>query len=483
MFAILALLFVGCSNNIYDFPKDLTAYNIQMEYVEQDQKIKASQQVDYVNTSSDVLSFVDFHLYANAFRQDSKAQVVSLSNESKAYPNGKSYGQMNILSVKIKNNDADYCIVGEDKNILQVNLPVDLYPNERVCICFEYEVTLANINHRLGYGNNAINICNFYPIACMYEDGGFVCDLYNFNGDPFYSQVADYNVTIKYPNTYILASSGTKISTDEQDVICTSVSAKCVRDFGLVLSNKFEQKSASNQNVGINYYFYDDENFETTLELIDKTLTYFQETIGKYPYDQISVVQTNFVHGGMEYPNMVMVSDEIQDYLTYQYVVVHELCHQWWYGVVGNNQYKYGWIDEGLTEFCSAMFFDAHNEYSLTMENIVNSATMNYVTFMKVYGDVLGKVDTSMNRVLDEFQTEPEYVYNTYVKGMLMFSSIYTIVGQKRFISALKYYYTHNLYKISTPNIIIKDFSAGTKTDLKNLFDAWLCGKVKIVAK
>lgn len=481
---ISIFILVACNAN-FKFKENLTLYNLNISYDEQMNKLECETNVDYVNKSDNTLDVLKFHLYPNAFRENAKASVVSLANVAKAYPNGKSYGNIEIKSVTISEKKVEYAVNGEDENILEVPLFNNLYPNDRVQIKMNFTVNLANINHRLGYGENAINVCNFYPIACVYEDGEFVCDLYNSNGDPFYSDVADYTVTITMPKDYVLASSGKQVESFENEQNMTyKIKANCVRDFGFVMSKKFKIKTQNYANrVDINYYYLNDDIAEETMSLIENSLAFFEKKIGLYPYDSISVVQTNFVHGGMEYPNMVLVSDDVKDYETYRIVIVHELCHQWWYGVVGNNQFDYGWIDEGLTEFCTTYFFENHSQYGRSMENMIRAATFSYTTFMKVYFDVQGEVDTSMNRALNEFNTEPEYVYNTYVKGMLMFSTVYELVGYKKFDKALQYYYETNLYENVNPVDVIKCFSKATGKNLENLFNSYLKGKVKIIAK
>ena len=472
--------FVGCAGS-YDYKQDLTSYDMDILYDDTNHTLTVSQTTDSVNTSNTTLSCVKFHLYANAFREGAKAKVVSIQNSEMAYPNGQSCGEIDIESVMVGEGEANFEVGGEDENILTVELSSDLYPDDKVKISMSYVVTLANINHRLGYGEKAINLCNFYPIACMYEDGDFVCDLYNSNGDPFYSDVADYDVTITYPNKFVLATTGNQTTNTFDLVKESTVMAKCVRDFAIVLSQNFQTKSQTyDDRVTINYYYYDDENVDDTLKLIEEVMTFFEQSVGKYPYSQISVVETNFVHGGMEYPNMVLISDAIADYETYELVIVHELLHQWWYGVVGNNEFDYGWIDEGLTEFCTVYFFEKHPQYNRSMNEMITSATQSYKTFAKVYQSVQGSVDTSMNRPLDEFSTEPEYVYNTYVKGTLMFSTIYDLVGEKAFLKALKYYYAHNLYEIATPTDVISCFSHGSGKNLESIFTSFLEGKVVI---
>ena len=84
----------------------------------------------------------------------------------------------------------------------------------------------------------------------------------------------------------------------------------------------------------------------------------------------------------MEYPNIVLISDDIADYDTYKQVIVHEIAHQWWYGVVGNNQYYYGWLDDGLTEYSTALFYDYYSDSQITSEQIVRNSTTAYSTFM-----------------------------------------------------------------------------------------------------
>ena len=484
-FALLVcslFVFTACKSD-YAFKQNLTSYTLDLEYFDDTKALKGTENVVYKNSSNNTLSCVKFHLYPNAFRENAKATVVAKTNEAKAYPNGKSYGNIQIESVKSENKNAIFEICGDDENILQVNLDEKLYPNDKITINITFQVTLPNINHRFGYGENAINICNFYPIACVYENGDFMTKMYNSNGDPFYSEVADYNVSIKYPSTLKLASSGTQTnSSNDGDTTVAQVQAKCVRDFGFVLSNKFEQKSATYDNrVNINYYYYGDTSPDETMTLIEEVVAFFEDKIGKYPYSQLSVVETNFVHGGMEYPNMVLISDCLADYDTYQMVVIHELLHQWWYSAVGNNQFDYGWIDEGLTEFCTIYFYEKHPSFNKTMDTLIKSATQNYLTFVKVYKSVQKTVDTSMNRPLDAFNTEPEYVYNTYVKGTLMFSTIYNLVGEKNFVKALKYYYNKNIYEVVNDQEIISCFCKGTGKNLQNLFDSWLSGKVVIV--
>ena len=198
---ITPFLFFGCNNNRAN--DELTNYQLNLEYDEVSKKLYGIEKIDYINNYENMFTSLYFHLYPNAFREDAKHSVVSSANEEEAYPEGKSYGNIQINKVESDSELLNFEIEGSDKNILKVDLGEEIYPEERIIISIEFEVSLANINHRLGIGKNTINFGNFYPIACVYEEGkGFSQDLYHSNGDPFYSECANYDVSITFSNKF-----------------------------------------------------------------------------------------------------------------------------------------------------------------------------------------------------------------------------------------------------------------------------------------
>ena len=478
---IVPFIFVGCGEG----EQNLSSYTLNCSYDDTNHKLLCNEVVNYVNTSENLLQEVHFHLYPNAFREGAKAKVVSTSNESKAYPNGKSYGNVEIQDVSITHMVTGFEIAGEDENILVVKLLKGIFPDEGVSIDITFEVTLPNINHRFGYGENTVNFGNFYPIACVYENGkGFVHDLYHSNGDPFNSDVANYNVTIHYPENMSLASSGVqgKTNLDKAERIkTTSVVANKVRDFAFVLSENFTHIKESVDGIEVNYFYYDDNDAQNSLLVAVNAIKTFNNMFGKYPYNSVSIAKANFVHGGMEFPNMVLIADDIQTHQDYEYVIVHELAHQWWYGVVGNDEYKNAWLDEGLTEYSTILFYESNPEYGLKYDNMIKAVNSNYKLFVDVYTRVNGSVDTSMNRRLDEFATEPEYVNCTYTKGVLMFDAFRDSVGNRKFFKALKYYYTTNMFEKVSAEEFIANMISSTGVDLEGFFASWIDGSVVVL--
>ncbi len=465
----LPFCLVGCEKET-----KLSSYNIDVVFDDKSMTLSCSQTVKYVNTSNNALAEVDFYLYANSFAEGQK--VVSSANYEKTYPNGESFGQIDFEQVCVDKKEATFSFEEPNKNILIVQLEKELFPNEQVEISMQYMVSLANVNHRLGYGEKTINCGGFFPIACVYEDG-FVKNGFSTCGDPFYSDVSDFEVTITFPKEYVLASSGNQKKFEDGKVCCK---AKNVRDFCFVLSKEFEVVSSQVDGVQVSYYFYDDEHAQDFLTTSCEAIETFGEMFGKYPYEQLSVVKTNFCFGGMEYPNLVMVADDITDKVTFDYVIVHEIAHQWWYGLVGNNEYTDAWVDEGLTEYSTALFFEKHPEYGFEYDTVIDNAFATYKNFVKVYSSILGEVDQRMQRDLSEFETEPEYVNCTYTKGMLLFDSLRESLGKRKFEKCLKNYFKEYKFKNSSYEKMVESFSKTARRNMEGLFRAYVDGKVVI---
>ena len=194
----------------------------------------------------------------------------------------------------------------------------------------------------------------------------------------------------------------------------------------------------------------------------------------------MNVAESNFCIGGMEFPNLVYISDAIEDFETYQYVIVHEIAHQWWYGVVGNNQTKDSWLDEGLAEYSSALFYSHNKGYTTTYESLVKKANTSMGVYQTIFEKVYGKEnDDSMTRNLKEFKTETEYVYNAYIKGFLLYDSLSSLLSEKVIIKCLKSYYKTYAFKIATPELLIAEFEKVTSCNLEPMFKSWLSGSVK----
>ena len=471
---VFALLMPFCVSGCKGEKVCLNKYEIVATYDEQTHQLDCEQKMMYANGTGADLDRLELFLYANSFEKIENN--ASISSRNRAYTNGESYGNITIKNVKSEKQECDFCL-SQNHNILTINLPNWLHKDKNISIEMSYVVTLANANHRLGYGENTINFGSFAPIFCVYENGDFVHNQFTANGDPFYSEVSDYAVTINYPQKYKIASTGEIVRDDGGKA---EIIAKKVRDFCFVLSDKFEVLTTNVGKTKINYFFYDDQDAKMHLKTAERAIEFFGEQFGDYPYKTLCVVKTNFCFGGMEYPNLVMIADDVQKDVTFDYVIVHEIAHQWWYGLVGNNEFEEAWLDESLTEYSSALFFEKYVEYCLKYDEIVENALQTYRQFKQVYVDVLGAVDERMDRTLSEFDTEPEYVNCVYTKGVLMYDNIREMIGKRAFLKCLRRYCKTYCFKNANRTSLVECFAKSVNKRIGGLFRAWLDGKVVV---
>ena len=442
-------------------------YEITAEYLPESGTLAGTTKLTFENLGDNEISVLKFQLYPNAYRKDALYKPVSKAYENSAYYAGESYGEMVISSV---NGAKGWEVLGEDENILYVYLERSLFPDDKVVLDIGFLLKLARVNHRTGITEHTVNLGNFFPILCGEKNGGFVECAYYSCGDPFYQPCAYFKVTFKAPKDYIVASTGALLSErtleSKKEHIFT---ADNVRDFALVISDKFETVQT------ITYYYYEDTKAKEVLATATEAFSYFEDTFGAYPYPTYSVVQTGFCLAGMEYPALTMLSDDLLS-AELTHAIVHETAHQWWYAVVGNDQVEEAWQDEGLAEYSALLFFENYEKYEFTRETLVNKALKEYRSYYDVYGSVLGRTDTKMSRHLKDYLSDYEYKCLAYDKPLVMFDTLRKSIGDESFLNALKRYYKDNQFAIATPAHLIASFEK-TGVDAHGFFDSFLSGK------
>ena len=454
----------------------VSEYEIFASYDETARTLNGTVDFTYYNNTENEISDLKFNLYGNAFRESATYSPVSQAYSNAAYYAGASYGCMTVEGVE---NCSGWNVGGEDENTLTVTLLSAVYPEQTVKITISYTLNLALINHRTGVTENAVNLGNFYPVLCAYSKEGFIECPYYYCGDPFVSECANYRVTIDLNAEYTVASSGKleNETTADGRKKCT-YTLENARDFAMVLSDKFEVKTQNVNGVDVNYYYYSDNNPEASLSVACESLSYFSSAFAPYVYPTLSVVQTGFCYGGMEYPALTMISDSL-DSDGNIYTIVHENAHQWWYAMVGSDQLNCAWQDEGLAEYSSLMFFENNPSYAFTRTGLVGSATKSYRAFYSVYNQIFGEADTSMNRSLKDFESEYEYSNVAYNKGLIMFDMLRQSIGDEKFEAGLKRYFSENLYRIASSDDLIGCF-LNCGVDLEGFFNSFIEGKIVI---
>ncbi|NLI60312.1 MAG: M1 family metallopeptidase [Clostridiales bacterium] len=456
--------------------KDLTWYGIDVDFNPKVGRIDCQQRTYYINTEDTQITDIYFHIYPNSFKHQDKA-VFPPEEMDRAYPNGFSPGFIEFDKIELDGSPASYTIQGYSDDILMISLDKTLKPGDRADIWLEYSVKLPNSPGRFGYWANTYNLGNWYPILCVYDERGWNLEPYYSLGDPFYSDVSNYKVRINAPEDIIIAATGDSINISKNDKLnIWEFEALAVRDFAWVASNKFKTASMTLGDTRVYSYFFTEEGGEKALDYGASALRIFNQCFGLYPYKTLSIVETDFFIGGMEYPGLVMIDQSLykgdqDDWL--ELVTVHELAHQWWYGLVGNDQIYDSWLDEGLTEYSTILYYGRRYGQQKEYQKYQDLIHKGKYQLFKIYR-LDEEINETIHRPLYEFEDWIEYDSLVYGKAAIMFHEIRREMGDEDFFKVLRTYFENNKFQNAKPQDLYRACQEVTGQSWEEFFNQWL---------
>lgn len=439
--------------------------------------LSGSEVVHYVNTEANPLNEVYFHLYPNAFRTETTAPFLFDSFAS-AYPNGFSPGSIDILSAQIDGKDlalgTDTQISGGDSSLLRIALPSPLKPGSQVEIKLTFNIAIPPATERFGIGEGYVNLGNWYPIIAAYDSSGWNLDPYYPIGDPFYSDVSDYTVTITAPKKYTLAASGTLTNRMENENGTTwSFEAFSMRDFAIVASALFQTEEAMAGNTKVISYFYkeDAELGKRALEFGVNSINTFNEKFGTYPYPTYSICETAFP-SGMEYPGLVYIAKDLyankDDLTDLAITTIHETGHQYFYGLVGDDQVDEAWLDEAFATYAEITYLEEYlGEDAAKEQSEYNIRSGEASLESKVF-------DGKVVKPLSEYKNWDDYGPAVYSVGATLLIKLRENLGDEVYWKVMKTYFTSYRFKIATTEDFLRIAEEVSGKDLSPLFKKYL---------
>ncbi|MFJ9344131.1 M1 family aminopeptidase [Streptomyces sp. NPDC101733] len=313
---------------------------------------------------------------------------------------------------------------------LQITLPAPLAQGQSATIGFDLGISVPSGADRFGHDGAFNFIGNALPVLAVRDGAGWHLDPYTNNGESFYSLASDFKVTLDHPSTLSVPATGASVDTPgTSGRTITTATASKVRDFAWAAGPFTKISGTSASGTPINVYAVsgigsaDSQSMLTTAKnAVDAHAARF----GAYPYGELdAVIDNNFWFGGMEYPGFVLD-------LVSTTALTHEIGHQWWYGIVGDDEYTSPWLDEAFTDYATDL---AQNKtgtgcwssvsWASSAEKITNSMaywdahSSRYSTVIYGYGKcalhdlrrVLG--DTVMAKLLKDYATSHWYGIST----------------------------------------------------------------------
>ncbi len=252
-------------------------------------------------------------------------------------------GQMVMNRVLVGADPATW--VKDDQNVI-VSLPAALAPGQQTTVMIDYKSTFNTTS-----GGKKWLYAKLNGIVTAYRWIPWLSRVYDFAtptfGEPFVTQVSDevrVNITVDRPGV-VIASTGRRTGVNG---LTQTFVANRVRDFNFTASPKYQTQSETWGDVSITYYYVNLSLDRLRTNTIN-SLQQFTNLVGPYRYNELSVAESH-VGYAMESPGHIWIPGN-SPASNVRYLVTHEMAHQWFYGVVGNDQASQPFADEAMAEF------------------------------------------------------------------------------------------------------------------------------------
>ena len=330
---------------------------------------------------------------------------------------------------------------------------------------------------------------HWFPILAGYgPTTGWELDPPGAWSDPVFSNTALFDVTLTTPRDLVLVTTGVQV--EESDLgehrVRRFVSGP-VREFAIVADDDFASVSTQvGDTVVTSYYNPEDAaGGAQVLEWGAQSLAVFTELFGPYPYATLDLVAVPNVTG-FEFPQLVWIgADFYADPEgsgsrpgAIEFLVAHEVSHQWWYGLVGSNPHRHSFLDEGLAEYSGVLYFERQHGAAAAREQLDRGLRLRYATMVLTTGDQV------VDRPSVDFPDESAYYATVYRKGGLGFAALRREIGDVAFFTGLRDYAGTERFAVATPDDLRAAFERASGRGLWDFWHLWFgaaSGRVEIV--
>ncbi|WP_284748852.1 putative Ig domain-containing protein [Amycolatopsis sp. RTGN1] len=236
---------------------------------------------------------------------------------------------------------------------MKITLPSPLAQGQSATIGFDLSIVVPSGADRFGHDGAYNMIGNALPVLAVRDGAGWHLDPYTNNGEAFYTVIGDFDVTLVHPTSLLTPATGSSTETTSGSTTTTHATAAKVRDFAWAAGPFAKITTTSGKGVRVNVYSVSGISTSSAnqmLTLAADSIDVHSGRFGDYPYGEVDVVlDNNFWFGGMEYPGFVLD-------LVSTTALPHELAHQWFYGIVGDDEYNSPWLDESFTDYATDLY-------------------------------------------------------------------------------------------------------------------------------
>ena len=479
-------------------------------YLDSDQKtLTATSDLLYVNHSPDTLDQILMHLYPNAFNEGTIAKQV-WSDYGQSFDVEK--GWTGIRIQKAVSDSIHLAFDIRDDTILDITLNEKLSPGDTIHISMDWISIVHPLIGRGGWEEDQFDFTQWYPKFVVYDENGWHDDPFGDWGE-FHGEFGKYTVNLDVPTSQIVAATGVVIDGDpgwdavrvdtsqswqewvekfseEREAYLgdldstnrrqVSFQAENVHDFAWICSPEFVYEHGQWNGIDVHAIFTTEVGESWSKDMVkwgERSLEWLSGKFGMFTWPQITLAKS-LGTGGMEYPMIVL------DYTDSEGLAVHEVGHNWFYGIFGNDELDDPWLDEGFTTFQTRWYVEQHypaNGYELSREYITQFESDHLHREMYEEAElkpairyILSTANEPMATPSFDYAYYGSYSSNSYDKGSIMLAMLKNYLGEERFLAGMRLYFSRWALKHVNEDRFVKAMEDGCGEELDWFFDQWL---------
>lgn len=445
----------------------LSKYNMELQIADNLETVGMKQTLSFTNNTGIELNEIKLRLYPDSYKADSKSCAF--------FTKLAKYGGITMSGVSVGGAAASY---EAKETVLTVALPSPLPAGDKTEIYMESTLDVPKSDLRLGLSNGVLKLCNFYPVLCVYQSGGWRTDPFYKVGNPFVSDCADYEVKVVCNKDLVIASSGAIISDipSTNGTKTVSITGASLRDFAIAASKNFKVIEGIQGDSTVKYYYIGEEKRENELAAARSSLEAFGEVMGAYPYPVFSIVEADFYYNSASFGNLAVISKTSSDK---EEQIIHETAHQWFGNIVGSDNVNDCWQNEALASFLCNYYYLLKGDKG-AYGGLREADKNEYVSYQSSQQKTNASGRFNIERTVYNFATNYEYGMISMKKGSLMFDAVFQVIGKEKMNKALKSYFEQYAYRTASTSEMLDAFDKASRQDVTGIVRSWLDEKTII---
>ena len=499
-------------------------YTIDVKLDDKSHTLKAFETFEYINNSPDELSFLYIHLWPNAYKDNSSAMSIQQyrnGNDVMENNSETDRGFIDSLDFKVDGESVEFLYNLNHRDIGKLMLKSPLKPGESITVSTPFKVKLPNGNiSRLGHVGESYQITQWYPKPAVYDKEGWHQMPYLTQGE-FYSEYGSFHVSITLPNNYVVGATGdlqteSEIQFLDKKVTETNIKIESgaferrkrkdfrfpessdtfktirytqsrVHDFAWFADKRYhvlkgEVELPNTKRKVTTWAMFTDQQadlWKNAIEYLNDGTYWYSKWNGDYPYNQVTAVDgTISAGGGMEYPNVTVIGGA-SSATQLELVIVHEVGHNWFYGILGSNERVHPWMDEGINTANEIRYFQTkypeNVEFSNNFGGIADKIHLGGISHHcgnhMTYGFSANNGKDQPIELHSNEYTSLNYGAIVYAKTGLVFTYLRDYLGDEFYDKGMQAYFDQWKFKHPQPKDLQTVMELESGKELNWLFD------------